>query len=71
MFLIYNSNTLAFFTSYDALKIDNLAFIIAIAIDKGSSENLKISFQIAKPASMSESSSEKGSTSTAFSKSTL
>lgn len=57
--------SLAFFSSYDALKIDNLAFVIAIAIDEGTnSDNLEISFQIAKPASMSESSSEKGSTST-------
>ena len=55
----------AFFSSYDSLKIDNLAFVIAIAIDRGSNNNnLKISFQIAKPASMSEASSKKGRTST-------
>ena len=57
--------TLAFFNSYDSLKIDNLAFVIAIGIDKGSLDNnLKICFQIAKPSSMSEASSSKGSTST-------
>lgn len=56
---------LAFFSSYDSLKIDNLAFVIALAIDKADkSDNLKITFQIAKPASMSESSSQKGSTAT-------
>lgn len=56
---------IAFTTSYEALKIDNQAFVIAIAIDRGSdSKNLKISFQIAKPTSMSEASSPKGSTST-------
>ena len=56
--------SLAFFSSYDSLKIDNLAFVIAIAIDKGNDDNnLKISFQLAKPASMSESSSAEGSTS--------
>ena len=56
--------SIAFFSSYDSLKIDNLAFVIAIGIDKGNNENLQINFQIAKPASMSESSSSEGSTST-------
>lgn len=55
---------IAFYSSYDSEKIDNLAFVIAIAIDRGSTdENLKISFQIAKPSSMSESNSSKGTTS--------
>ena len=56
--------TIGFYSSYDSLKIDNLAFVIALAIDKGENDKYKISFQIAKPSSMSESSSEKGSTST-------
>ena len=56
--------SIAFFSSYDSLKIDNLAFVIAIGIDKGNNGNLQINFQIAKPASMSESSSSEGSTST-------
>lgn len=55
----------AFFSSYDALKIDNVAFVIALAIDKSDkSDNLEISFQVAKPSSMSEAASQKGSTST-------
>ena len=54
---------LGFYTSYNSLKIDNLAFVVAIGIDRGNSDNnLKISFQIAKPSSMSESNSEKGTT---------
>ena len=58
--------SLAFFSSYDSLKIDNLAFVIAIAIDQknNNNDNIEVSFQIAKPSSMSESSSSKGSTST-------
>ena len=56
--------SLSFFSSYDSLKIDNLAFVIAIGIDKGNNNNLLISFQIAKPSSMSESSSSKEETST-------
>ena len=64
IFILLIVISLAFFSSYDSSKIDNLAFVIAIAIDRGSKDNLQISFQIAKPSSMSESSSSKGSTST-------
>ena len=54
---------LGFYSSYNLLKIDNLAFVVAVGIDKANTDNnLKISFQIAKPSSMSESNSDKGST---------
>lgn len=46
---------LAFSASYTSFSIDNLAFVIAIGIDKGENDNnLKISFQIAKPSSISQ-----------------
>lgn len=48
---------LAFSSSYTSFSIDNLAFVIAIAIDKGSNNNLKISFQIEKPSSISQTGS--------------
>lgn len=49
---------LAFSPSYTSFSIDNLAFVIAIGIDKGETgNNLKISFQIAKPSSVSETGS--------------
>lgn len=55
---------LAFSSSYTSFSIDNLAFVIAIGIDKGSTDNnLKISFQIAKPSSISETGSAQGETS--------
>lgn len=55
---------LAFSSSYTSFSIDNLAFVIAIGIDKGDNDsNLKVSFQIAKPSSISETGSTQGETS--------
>lgn len=55
---------LAFSSSYTSFSIDNLAFVIAIGIDKGDNDgNLKVSFQIAKPSSISETGSAQGETS--------
>lgn len=54
---------LAFSASYTSFNIDNLAFVIAIGIDKGDApNNLKISFQIAKPSSVSKDGSSEEST---------
>ena len=65
IFLIIIVISTAFFYSYDSLKIDNIAFVIALAIDKSdNTNNFEFSFQIAKPSSMSEANSSKGSTST-------
>lgn len=55
---------LAFSSSYTSFSIDNLAFVIAIGIDKAEvSNNLKVTFQIAKPSSISETGSSQGETS--------
>lgn len=55
---------IAFSSSYTSFSIDNLAFVIAIGIDKGDTgNNLKISFQIAKPSSISEGASAQDETS--------
>lgn len=49
---------LAFSSSYTSFSIDNLAFVIAIGIDKGdNNDSLKVSFQIAKPSAISENGS--------------
>lgn len=49
---------LGFSSSYTSFSIDNLAFVIAIAIDKGSNDNnLQVTFQIAKPSAISNSGS--------------
>ena len=49
---------IAFSSSYTSFSIDNLAFVIAIGIDKGeNNDNLKVSFQIGKPSSVSEGAS--------------
>ena len=54
---------LAFSSSYTSFSIDNLAFVIAIGIDKGDTQNnLKISFQIAKPSSISKNGSSEQNT---------
>lgn len=46
---------LAFSSSYTSFSIDNLAYVIAIGLDKGSSNNnLQVTFQIAKPSAISE-----------------
>lgn len=55
---------LAFSSSYTSSNIDNLAFVIAIAIDNGSKDNtIQVSFQIGKPSSISESGSSENDTS--------
>lgn len=53
---------LAFSSSYRSFNIDNLAFVIALGIDKGSNDgNLQITLQIAKPSAISETGSSKES----------
>lgn len=54
---------IAFSSSYTSFSIDNLAFVIAIGIDKGDTQNnIKVSFQIAKPSAISETGSSGQST---------
>ena len=54
---------LAFSNSYNALSIENLAYVLAIGIDTSSDNKLKVSFQFSSPSLVSESgSSEKAST---------
>lgn len=54
---------LAFSNSYNALSIENLAYVLAIGIDTSSDNKLKVSFQFSTASPASESgSSEKAST---------
>ncbi len=54
---------LAFSNSYNALSIENLAYVLAIGIDPSSDNKLKVSFQFSSASLASESgSSEKAST---------
>ena len=54
---------LAFSSSYNALSIENLAYVLAIGIDTSSDNKLKVSFQFSTASPASESgSSEKAST---------
>lgn len=54
---------LAFSNSYNALSIENLAYVLAIGIDTSSDNKLKVSFQFSSSSLASESgSSEKAST---------
>ena len=48
---------LAFTPSYRSLSIDNLAYVIALGIDKGENEKFKITFQFTTSSSTSESGS--------------
>lgn len=48
----------AFSPSYSSLNIDNLAFVVALGIDKSDSGNTKFTFQFVNPASTSEGSSQ-------------
>lgn len=46
---------LAFSSSYTSFSIDNLAYVIAIAIDKGSTNNnMQVTFQFKKPSSITD-----------------
>lgn len=54
---------IAFSTSYSALNIDNLAYVLAIGIDTSIDNNLEVSFQFSLPVSASESGSTEKATS--------
>lgn len=47
-----------FSSSYHSLNLDNLAFAVAIGIDKGSSNKLKVTFQFLAPSPSGESGAE-------------
>lgn len=47
-----------FSASYNSLNIDNLAFVVALGIDKSTSNNLKVTFQFLAPSPSGESVSE-------------
>ena len=46
---------LGFNQSYTSLSIDNLAYVIALGVDKGEKEKFKITFQFTRGSSKSES----------------
>lgn len=49
---------IAFNSSYSALNIDNLAFVIAMGIDVSDTKDIKITFQFVKPPSTTEGSNQ-------------
>lgn len=48
----------SFSVSYNSLNLDNLAFAVAIGIDKSTSNKLKVTFEFLAPSASSESGSE-------------
>ena len=50
---------IAFSSSYSSLSIDNLAYVLAIAIDSSDTNKLEVSFQFSTPVSAESSSNEK------------
>lgn len=48
----------AFNSSYSALNLDNLAFVIGLGIDVSDTKEIKVTFQFVKPPSTSEGSNE-------------
>ena len=48
----------SFSASYTSLNLDNLAFVVALGIDKSTSNKLKVTFQFIKPTPSSEGGSE-------------
>lgn len=50
---------IAFSSSYSSLSIDNLAYVLAIAIDSSDTNKLEVSFQFSTPVSAESSSSAK------------
>lgn len=48
----------SFSASYTSLNLDNLAFVVAIGIDKSTSNKLKVTFQFIKPSPSSQGGSE-------------
>ncbi len=49
--------TLSFNSSYQSLSISNIAFVVSMAIDTSTTNNLKVTFQFTKPSSVSENGS--------------
>ena len=47
-----------FSASYTSLNIDNLVFVVAMGIDKGDSNNLKVTFEFISQSSSQDGSSE-------------
>lgn len=63
IFMIIITFIMAFSSSYSALSINNLAYVLAIGIDTSSNNNLQVTFQFSNSAPASESgTSEKAST---------
>lgn len=55
IFLLIVVFIIAFSSSYLSLSIDNLAYVLAIGIDKGNDNNLKVSFQFSTTTKTTES----------------
>ena len=48
----------SFSSSYNSLNLDNLAFVVAIGIDKGTNNNLKVTFEFLAPSPSGEGGAE-------------
>ncbi len=55
--IIFVILTVSFSSSYLQVNLDNIAVVVAIGIDKGENNTLKVSFQFTAPSSVSESGS--------------
>ncbi len=55
--IIFVILTVSFSSSYIRTNLDNIAVVVAIGIDKGENNKLKVSFQFTNPSSVSESGS--------------
>ena len=53
--------TLAFNSSYQSLTISNIAFVVSMAVDTSTTNNLKVTFQFTKPSAVSENGSSSDS----------
>lgn len=62
IFVLIISFLLAFSNSYTSLSIDNLAYVLAIGIDKSAQNKLQVSFQFSTTAPTSESGSTEKTT---------
>ena len=59
IFLLIIIFIIAFSSSYSSLNIDNLAYVLAIGIDKSDKNKLQVTFEFASTAASESGSSEK------------
>ena len=62
IFLLIIIFIIAFSSSYSSLSIDNLAYVLAIGIDKSDKNKLQVTFEFSSTAAASESGSSEKTT---------